>query len=149
LSNGTADLLKVAERSVDVIWSKDVMEHVSSNELEELLSAQLRVLKPNGVAIHSVDFADHLSGGLVSLYFPTRVWESKWFRTSGFYTNRVSFESFNSMVKAVGFHVHVVDQQMFPRKPFSDRLINANFRAKYRNIEPTRRATLILSPSSL
>lgn len=142
--NGTIDLESLPAGSVDVIWSKDVLEHVFVDELERLLKAQHRVLGPDGVAVHSVDFADHLSLGLVNTYFPSRLWETRWFRTSGFYTNRVPFERLVEMAADVGFSVTTLDHLPFDGRPFRIRLVRPRFREHYSSVEPTRRATLVL-----
>jgi SAM-dependent methyltransferase len=141
---GTEDFESLEPESVDVIWSKDVLEHIYSDELARLFHAQSRSLTSGGVAVHSVDFGDHLSGGLVSTYFPDRVWESRWFRQSGFYTNRMPFEDLVEVARTANFSVTVIDQLPFSRTPFRKRLVQQRFKRHYSTVTPTRRATLIL-----
>jgi predicted SAM-dependent methyltransferase len=145
-TNGTDDLERIEPSTIDLIWSKDVLEHVYVSELPALLRAQRRALSESGVCVHSVDFADHLSGGLVNTYFPSKVWESKWFRQSGFYTNRASYEELVDMIRQAGFDIEIIDKLDFPAKKVKHRFMRRSFKVKYASVEPTRRATFILRP---
>lgn len=49
----------LADASVDVVWSKSVLEHVP--RYREVLAENWRVLRPGGVAAHIVDLRDHLT----------------------------------------------------------------------------------------
>jgi predicted SAM-dependent methyltransferase len=145
-TNGTDDLERIAPNTINLIWSKDVLEHVYVSELPALLKAQRRAVTDSGVCVHSVDFADHLSGGLVNTYFPNKIWESKWFRQSGFYTNRVSYDEMLQLIDEASFNVTVVDHMAFDSGKVKKGYMRNDFKRKYSQVDPTRRATFILQP---
>jgi SAM-dependent methyltransferase len=46
-------------RSVDVVFSNSVLEHVSQTTLDNLMKETRRILRPGGLAVHSVNCGDH------------------------------------------------------------------------------------------
>lgn len=49
----------LAGSSVDVVFSNSVLEHVEAQALQRIFAESRRILKPGGVAIHSVNCGDH------------------------------------------------------------------------------------------
>jgi SAM-dependent methyltransferase len=91
LTEGIASLGRIADATVDMVFSQAVLEHVRRDEFESTLKELARVLTPNGHSSHRVDLRDHLGGGLDNLRFSRAVWESPIFARGGFYTNRLSY----------------------------------------------------------
>ncbi|MDJ0711385.1 MAG: methyltransferase domain-containing protein [Woeseiaceae bacterium] len=52
-------LAEVPDSSVDLVYSRTVLEHIPVPDLESLLSEWRRVLKPGGFCIHIIDNSDH------------------------------------------------------------------------------------------
>jgi len=127
LTRGTASLANIPDSSVDFIWSQVVLEHVPYCEFSEFLRQIRRIVKPQGIGVHSVDFRDHLSNALNNLRFSPETWESKAFRTSGFYTNRIRPGAMLDLFKAEGFDVEVVAKTWWPEIPTPRRTMAAPF----------------------
>ncbi len=49
----------LATGSVDVVFSNSVLEHVTKEALDALMQETRRILRPGGLAIHSVNCGDH------------------------------------------------------------------------------------------
>lgn len=109
LSNGLVDLKTIQTKSVDLIFSQAVLEHVRFHEFEETLSECNRILRDDGVCSHSIDLKDHLGGALNNLRFPFSVWESNFFSQSGFYTNRIRFKRMLALFSRSGFKYEVIN----------------------------------------
>jgi hypothetical protein len=56
----TGSLKAVADASIDLIISSDVLEHVHEGAVDTLVGDMRRVLKPEGAASHQIVMADHL-----------------------------------------------------------------------------------------
>ncbi len=117
LSNGVASLTAIPDSSIDFFWSQVVLEHVAREEFVDLLRELRRVVAPNSVGVHGIDFRDHLSGGLNNMRFSSGIWESYLFRNSGFYTNRIRPSEMLAMFAAAGFDVDLVGQTRWPTMP--------------------------------
>ncbi len=53
--------LPLPDESVDIVWSKSVLEHV--REPETVVGEVARVLRPGGISCHIIDLRDHLTLG--------------------------------------------------------------------------------------
>jgi hypothetical protein len=104
---GLASIKKIMQYSVDLIFSQAVLEHVREQEFLQTMLECKRVMKNHGVASHTVDLKDHLGGGLNNLRFSTRIWESKIFVRSGFYTNRIRFSRMIGLINEAGFKIEL------------------------------------------
>jgi SAM-dependent methyltransferase len=126
LTDGVAALARIPTASVDFFWSQVVLEHVPAAEFDALLKELRRVVKEDAVGVHGVDFRDHIGGGLNSLRFGERLWESDWFRNSGFYTNRIRCRDMIRRFESAGFAVEVLGETPWPALPLSrDRMAPA------------------------
>ncbi len=117
LTGGTASLSEIPDASIDFFWSQVVLEHVPYNEFPEFLHQLRRIVKPQGIGVHTVDFRDHLSNGLNNLRFSHEIWESYAFRNSGFYTNRIRPGTMLKLFKEAGFDVEVIAEMHWPEIP--------------------------------
>ncbi|MEA2627020.1 MAG: hypothetical protein QOD06_3065 [Candidatus Binatota bacterium] len=128
-TDGIESLRGLTDGSVDLVWSHAVLEHVRRGELPELLGELRRVQRPGGVGSHQIDFRDHLSGGLESLRFGSRVWESELFARSGFYTNRVLYSEMIERFRRAGFDVEAHAIERRPEAPITRASVNEGFRS--------------------
>lgn len=105
---GTGDAL--GAEPFDVVVSWDVLEHVQVESVLPLLQRTYDLMRPGGIAIHSVDLRDHLS------YFdpresPKRYYEfagARWdrlFNSEVQYINRLQRPDWLSMFEQSGFQV--------------------------------------------
>jgi len=105
LTEGLASLRTIPDEAVDFLFSQAVLEHVRLADFPKLVNEMRRVLKPNGVASHQIDFRDHLQNGLNNLRFSERIWESQFMARSGFYTNRLTWPTMGKLFQEAGFSV--------------------------------------------
>jgi ubiquinone/menaquinone biosynthesis C-methylase UbiE len=89
LTNGLESIRSIPSAMVDFVFSQAVLEHVRRDEFAPMLAETFRVLREDGYSSHEIDIKDHLGQSLHSLRFPESIWESSWFASSGFYTNRL------------------------------------------------------------
>lgn len=108
LTNGVRSLAEIPDGGVDYSWSQATLEHVARDEFQAMLQELRRVTHNEGVGSHSIDLRDHLGGALNNLRFTDSLWESVFFRRSGFYTNRIRYSEMLSLLHDVGFDVRVV-----------------------------------------
>jgi SAM-dependent methyltransferase len=125
---GLASLREIDDSSVDLIWSHAVLEHVARAELPSVARELRRIVRDDGICSHTIDLRDHLAGGLNNLRFPERVWESRLFATSGFYTNRVRASGFRELFERAGFDVEVVRAVRWQRLPLARSKLDSEFR---------------------
>ncbi|MCX6237751.1 MAG: class I SAM-dependent methyltransferase [Bacteroidia bacterium] len=107
LTNGLQSLKQIDTKSIDIIFSQAVLEHVRQGEFLNTLQECYRILKPKGICSHRVDLRDHLGGALNNLRFSDRVWESTFFVKSGFYTNRIRYNQMLELFKKAGYKTEV------------------------------------------
>ena len=128
LTHGTASLADIPNASVDFFWSQVVLEHVPQDEFPEFLRQLRRIVKPQAIGVHSVDFRDHMSNALNNLRFSPETWESRAFRKSGFYTNRIRPSAMLALFGDAGFDAEVVAETYWPKIPTPRAALNKSFR---------------------
>lgn len=128
LTDGVAALKAIPTASVDFFWSQAVLEHVLAQEFDALLAELRRVVRDDAVGVHGVDFRDHLGGGLNNLRFSERVWESRLFRRSGFYTNRIRCRDMVARFEAAGFSVRILRETRWSQMPLPVASLAPQFR---------------------
>lgn len=113
------------------------MEHIRKNELNTLIEEMYRILKPNGVISHNINYKDHLGESLNNLRFSEKIWESNLFAKSGFYTNRVPAVEMHEYFKKGGFNLVQEDFGRWDKLPISRNYLSKEFR-KFSNEELAR-----------
>ena len=117
LVKGLASLKTLPNDSVDFVFSQAVMEHVHLKDVEETVRELFRVQPAGGIASHRIDLKDHLASSLHSLRFSKRIWESQYFRTSDFYTNRLRASEWQELFTRSGYRVLDQININFPALP--------------------------------
>ena len=128
LTHGVDSLAGLPAASVDFCFSNAVMEHVPKADFERMAREMARVLRPDGVCVHRVDFQDHLGGGLNNLRFSERVWEGRLFADSGFYTNRIRPRAMCALFEAAGLTCEVARELRWPAMPIQRAALDERFR---------------------
>jgi len=109
LSEGLSSLASLPAEGFDLIWSHAVLEHVRAGEYLETVRQLRRIIAPDGVMSHEIDFKDHLGGALNNLRFGSSTWEAESFAfRSGFYTNRLRFSQTVEIFISAGFSVEII-----------------------------------------
>ena len=57
----TGSLNAFADNEFEVIFSSNVLEHVPRSQFLSMACDQFRVLNPEGIAVHHIDFSDHIT----------------------------------------------------------------------------------------
>lgn len=128
LTNGLGSLRGIADSSCDFCFSEAVLEHVRVDDFQETIHALRRVLKPGSVTSHLIDYKDHLQSGLNNMRFSKRLWESRLFSDSGFYTNRLRHDDIMKAFDAAGFGLVLEDCTHWNQIPISRRALHPEFR---------------------
>ncbi|MCX7155360.1 MAG: class I SAM-dependent methyltransferase [Rhodocyclales bacterium] len=129
LCDGLGSLRLLEDESFDLIFSHAVFEHIRRAEFEEMMQQCYRLVKPNGVMSHVIDFKDHLGGGLNNMRFASELWERSWFAArSGFYTNRLRLSEIVGICERVGFRVEVQSTSRWAEPPIGRMLLASEFR---------------------
>jgi hypothetical protein len=128
LTNGTLSLAEISDSTIDFFWSQVVLEHISKAEFPFLLKELRRVDPPHGIGVHSIDFRDHLGGGLNNLRFRDSIWESWFFRKSGFYTNRIRPQEMVALFAEAGFVVEIIGLRRWAEMPLRRDQLASQFR---------------------
>jgi len=118
LCEGLKSLGSLPAEGVDLIWSHAVLEHVRAGEYMDIARELRRIIAPEGVMSHVIDFKDHLGGALNNLRFGSPQWEAESFAPrSGFYTNRLRFSQTIEVFTAAGFSVEVISVKEWDAAP--------------------------------
>ncbi len=114
--NAPADAAQtgLADGSVDIVFSNSVFEHIGEKALARIMRETYRILKPGGLAIHSVNCGDHYA------YFDREITflnylsytEKEWaFWNNGMlYQNRLRPQRFLDLAREAGLQI-VLDKQ--------------------------------------
>lgn len=127
MTEGLQSLRQIDTHAVDLIFSQAVLEHVRKHDFLETMRECRRILRPGGVCSHRVDLRDHLGGELNNLRFSEWIWESKFFVTGGFYTNRISYGTMVRLFEQAGFNVDVLSVRRWDRLPTGKRKLAKQF----------------------
>ena len=95
--------------SMDVIFSNNVLEHVSPRMLQILLAEVRRLLSTNGITVHVVDLSDHYSHSTSSIpllnFLRYPEWQFRWINNRWFYQNRLRPHHYKELLNATGLRV--------------------------------------------
>jgi SAM-dependent methyltransferase len=104
-----ASRTRLPDKSVDAVFSNSVLEHVPREAILAILQEARRVLKPDGVAIHSVNCADHYAyfdrsiTPINYLQYSDREWQ--FWNNSLLYQNRLRPQDFLDVAREAGLTV--------------------------------------------
>ena len=132
---GDATRTALPARSVDLVLSNSVLEHVPSAVIDALMDETRRILKPGGVAIHGVNCGDHYAyfDGRISPIHYLRFSERQWRRWNNeiLYQNRLRPLDFLDSARRAGLRVvldrHRARPELLERLP--ELPIDERFRA--------------------
>ena len=114
LTGGLDSLRALPDGCVDFMFSNAVIEHVRKSSFLETVRELYRVMAPDGVASHWIDYRDHLDMKLNNLRFSELVWESDFMVNSGFYTNRLPATQIRALFEEAGFVIEEHDSVPWP-----------------------------------
>ncbi|HXP59393.1 MAG TPA: class I SAM-dependent methyltransferase [Dongiaceae bacterium] len=103
-------LAAMRDRSFDMVFSMDVLEHVQRASVPGVISGMYRVLKPGGLCLHQIGLDDHLShyaAGMPSknyLRYSDGIWKAM-FENEIQYFNRLQLPEFEEAFAASGFQL--------------------------------------------
>jgi SAM-dependent methyltransferase len=117
LIGGPAALAAIPDGSIDLVMSEAVLEHVRREDLVPLLQQLRRVMAPDGVGLHFIDFQDHLGGGLQHLRFSDAFWASPLVGRAGVYVNRLGLSAMVRRFRRTGFAVTVREAVVWEKRP--------------------------------
>jgi len=127
LTEGVDSLATIPSSSIDFCFSNAVLEHIAKADFGRLAHEMRRVLRPDGVCVHRVDFMDHLGGGLNNLRFREETWEGPLFAKSGFYTNRIRPQAMRELFEAAGFRCEITRVERWPAVPIDRKSLDPSF----------------------
>ncbi len=131
----------------DIVCSYAVGEHVL--DVDAFARMTRRLLRPDGVAVHVVDFSQHFDWSrygdqFLFLSIPDRVW--KWMGSHRGLPNRVRYGEFVEALRASGLQVHTVAKNLAAIIPDAGRM-QPRFRAMPVESIRTLEATFLCKPA--
>ena len=127
-TNGLESLKNLKDSSIDIIFSQAVLEHIRYDEFLETINELKRIIKKGGISSHVVDLKDHLGDSLNNLRFSKKVWESNFFSSAGFYTNRIYFSEMLNYFREARFEVKVSNIRKWKKMPIARNKLHESFR---------------------
>lgn len=126
--NGSAIPLEAA--SVDLLYSRTVLEHVRGRDVRPLIADMRRVLKPGASMVHLIDFRDHMKltrtdepdgwtftnvhgDWLDALTYSDRLFDAMFSRRP-VYINRLRSSDWRSLLLDAGFELLHVNEDSLP-----------------------------------
>ena len=118
-SPADASQSELADNSVDIVFSNNVLEHVPPEPIRRILDEGRRILKPGGLSIHSVNCGDHYAYFDKSItfvnYLTYSAEEWKFWDNDLLYQNRLRPSDFIAMVERAGLEVPLAFHKPHPR----------------------------------
>lgn len=148
-TDGLESLKKIADKSVDLVFSQAVLEHIPKNEFYETFIEIHRILKDDGICSHEIDLRDHLANGLNNLRFSEKFWESKFMSSSGFYTNRLRKSEMIEYFKKSGFNVTIMNETRWKKVPIDRSKLYGPFKSYSDDDLIISTFSVLLSPLAL
>ena len=117
LAPADAGRLDMKDGSIDFHISYTVLEHVPAEEMKRIFREGRRVLKPDGLFVHCIDFSDHFahSDSSVSTLNFLQFSESDWNRLAGnryMYHNRLRVDEFRELAAESGLEILALDARV-------------------------------------
>jgi SAM-dependent methyltransferase len=154
LAPADARALDLGSGSVDYHISYTVLEHIPPAALKSIFREGQRLLKPDGLFVHCIDFSDHFAHSdpgisyVNFLQFSEREWE----RLAGnryMYHNRLRVDDFLALIRSLGLEIQSVDTEVDERslevlrKGF---MLDERFSTKDYQTNATKSAWVVASP---
>ncbi len=127
LTKGFESLRGIPGKSIDLVFSQAVLEHIRLEQFSSIIKETYRILKPGGCASHRIDLKDHLGGGLNNLRFSRELWESNLFTSSGFYTNRLRASEIINILMKTGFKMVDINETRWISPPLARHRLSREF----------------------
>lgn len=100
---------RLADASIDLVSSTDVLEHIPPVDLRAILRESYRILVPGGIAIHTVNCMDHFASfdQNISIYNFLQFSEAEWRKYNSLihYQNRMRHREYVALFQELGFEV--------------------------------------------
>jgi hypothetical protein len=100
--------------SVDVITTTSVFEHIPGGVLAGILGEFRRIIRPDGIMSHTIDFTDHYSHAdpAISDYNYLRFGAREWLRYNPgiHYQNRLRAPDYTALLHEAGFEIVQLDE---------------------------------------
>jgi hypothetical protein len=106
------------DASVDVVFSNSVLEHVSPEVIAAVMKESRRVLRPDGLAVHSANCGDHYAyfdrriTAMNYLTYPERKW--RFWDSSLLYQNRLRPQDFLAIAEHAGLNIVLAKSRARP-----------------------------------
>jgi len=120
LSPADAAQLPLEPESIDYHFSSRVLEHIPPDMLGRMFEEGKRVLRPGGLFVHFVDFADHFAPtdpSISTVHF-LRFSEAQWQACAGnryMYHNRLRVNEMVELYRSAGLAPSVIEPVIDPR----------------------------------
>lgn len=120
VSPGDAARTGLPSRSVDFHTSFTVFEHIPPRVLAEILQEGNRVVRPDGLFVHMIDYSDHFShdDSNISAVNFLQYSDAEWARYAGnryMYMNRLRHDDMLALFDAAGHRILAVSTSVDPR----------------------------------
>ncbi len=126
------------DASVDLVYSNSVLEHVPREGIAALMRETARILRPGGLAVHSVACNDHYAhfDRRISFVNYLRYSESqwRWWNNRLNYQNRLRAVDFLELAEAAG--LRVIFKQTAVRPGTREALARMKIAPEFRHYEP-------------
>ena len=102
------------DNKFDILVSNAVLEHIHRDKMEIAIKNMMKILKPNGIIAHQIDFRDHIcfNRPLNNLKYSEKQWNNI-SRGTIFYTNRLKLSNYMRLFKKFNLHIISVNKQFF------------------------------------
>jgi len=127
LTNGLESLRGIPSDSISYSFSNAVLEHVRIGEFAQTVAELKRIHRADSISLHQVDYKDHLASSLHSLRFSRKLWESRFFPNSGFYTNRLRNRDVIDFFVDGGFTVEENRPEFWEKPPLAKNKLAREF----------------------
>lgn len=120
IAPGDARNVECGDGEVDLIFSKDVLEHIPEKQIEEIIKESFRVLRSGGHAFHAIGLHDHYANFDSSISrvnfvkYPEWIWRAV-AKNKISYHNRLREREFITLFEEIGFKVLDVENRTDPR----------------------------------
>ncbi len=104
-----AAAMPLEDHSIDVIVTTSVLEHIPLDACQVIIDECRRVMKPDGLMSHIIDYSDHYShsDGNITTYNYLQFGDAEWSRynPSIHYQNRARTEEYRQLFRRAGFEI--------------------------------------------